>query len=139
MESTAAVITLWGAVSLLLRFNAAQTGIHTVESGHGTASAGNDTNKSRITTDQSPRESRSMDTNVLKRFLCPDPLMTSGCSKCEKSCANPNPSPLCASNCDSTCICKPGLYRTFIPSPICAPPNGPLLNNCKAASRNAKG
>ncbi|XP_055345181.1 uncharacterized protein LOC129593025 isoform X1 [Paramacrobiotus metropolitanus] len=139
MKSAAAIITLWATVTLLLHYSGAESGNPGVEFGLNKINTGNGIVKSGSDADRPTRKKRSLDTNVLKRFLCSDPLMTSGCSRCEKSCANPNPSPLCASNCDSTCICKPGLYRTFVPSPTCAPQNGPLLNNCKGNPQLRKG
>ncbi|XP_055345182.1 uncharacterized protein LOC129593025 isoform X2 [Paramacrobiotus metropolitanus] len=116
MKSAAAIITLWATVTLLLHYSGAESGNPGVEFGLNKINTGNGIVKSGSDADRPTRKKR-----------------------CEKSCANPNPSPLCASNCDSTCICKPGLYRTFVPSPTCAPQNGPLLNNCKGNPQLRKG
>ncbi|XP_055345199.1 uncharacterized protein LOC129593041 [Paramacrobiotus metropolitanus] len=139
MDSTAAIITLLAAVSLLVHYSTAEFGDHAVASGRKTFNAELGNMKSGVASDKNPRENRSSETDLLQTLWCDDPLMTIGCRECEKSCVNPNPPALCAYNCHSTCICKTGLYRTFLPSPTCAPPNGPLLNNCKVASRKVKG
>ncbi|XP_055353149.1 uncharacterized protein LOC129599044 [Paramacrobiotus metropolitanus] len=133
MKSTAGFLSLWTTATVLLQYSTAESGDPTVESGPNTINAKN------VPTEK-PSDTRSIGVNILQTISkCSDPLMTHGCRDCEMSCANPNPSALCAYLCDRTCICKPGLYRTFIPSPTCAPPNGPLLNNCKVASRKVKG
>ncbi|XP_055350293.1 uncharacterized protein LOC129596913 [Paramacrobiotus metropolitanus] len=142
MKSAAAIIMLCTTVTLLLHYSAAESGNPTVESGLNTINAGSGVVKSGsdTETDKLTREKRSNAVEILETlWKCPDPLMTYGCRDCERSCAKPNPSAFCAFQCDSTCICKPGLYRTFLPSPTCAPPNGPLLNNCKGQMPMRKG
>ncbi|XP_055345191.1 uncharacterized protein LOC129593032 [Paramacrobiotus metropolitanus] len=132
MKSTAAILTLWATVTLLLHYSAAQS--ENAPSNPGRAQSTLETAQLGRDSDKNPaRSRRSSAFDILQTFWkCPDPLMTYGCRKCETSCANRNPPASCSYLCDSTCICKPGLYRTFIASPICAPPNGPLINNCLA-------
>ncbi|XP_055345198.1 uncharacterized protein LOC129593040 isoform X2 [Paramacrobiotus metropolitanus] len=140
MKSTAAILSVCTTVTLLTHYSAAESGDPTVESRLNTRHAGIGTIKPESASAEKATDIRSLTTDILQTILqCSDPLTTYGCRECEKSCANPNPTPLCVYRCDSTCICKPGLYRTFIPSPTCAPLNGPLLNNCKVGISKVKG
>ncbi|XP_055345196.1 uncharacterized protein LOC129593039 [Paramacrobiotus metropolitanus] len=139
MKSASAILTLWIAVTLRLHHSAAEFGDLTVGSGLKTVFPGIGAIQSRIASDKNSRERRNSLTDALQAIWCDDPLTTLGCRECEKSCAKPNPSVHCAQGCHTTCICRPGLYRTSGPSPTCAPPNGPLLNNCKTIPRNVKG
>ncbi|XP_055353153.1 uncharacterized protein LOC129599047 [Paramacrobiotus metropolitanus] len=139
MQSNAAILTLWTTVTLLLHHSSAESGDPTVETGLNTLNAAIKTVSGNPKAEK-PTETRSFAPDLLQTFLkCPDPLMNYGCRECEKSCANPNPPVLCVYDCHNTCVCKFGLYRTFLPSPTCAPPNGPVINNCKGAPKNVKG
>ncbi|XP_055345193.1 uncharacterized protein LOC129593036 [Paramacrobiotus metropolitanus] len=139
MKSAAAIIMLWTTIALLLHHTEAESGYPGVESGLNTINAGNAIVKSGSDTDRPTRKKRNSLTDALQAIWCDDPLTTLGCRECEKSCAKPNPSVFCAQGCQNTCICKPGLYATGLPSPKCAPPNGPLLNNCEASRQLRNG
>ncbi|XP_055345189.1 uncharacterized protein LOC129593030 [Paramacrobiotus metropolitanus] len=113
------------------------TAIRTTSAANGTIGSGN-------ATDLKPEQTRIFYGDIIQQMLmrrCPDPLQIYDCKECEKHCGNLNPSPYCGYGCQltSTCICKPGTYRTFRESPKCAPPDGPIINNCKLPPNVYKG